>query len=302
MIDYKDFVVPDFYWDYFVKEKKSLFINSYLRENNILPSEDMIKNFIIDNEEREDFRRMLYSKYCVSGIIPESPDVPEIPGEDVIIPNNPNSGNSGDNIVIPESSGNTVYVMFDIDMEDIPETVGVENNIVNTIFKQGILNGDLLDKSIVDITLRNNGTKIKINDLSQIYNIPIGEYNVTGTIGEVNNEQSNEKCYLVFNHSISINKNGNITLLGTFESNIVLSNSHFTYGYEHRNFNTIYYGGTVYYYVGYYYTFINRFVGGGSIYYRRFTFDNIKYEIQCVGPDDQWIEGSSYYYDYVNEE
>ena len=46
MIDYKDFVIPEFYWDYFVREKRSLFINSYLKDNNILPSEDMIKNFI----------------------------------------------------------------------------------------------------------------------------------------------------------------------------------------------------------------------------------------------------------------
>ena len=52
MIDYKDFVIPEHYWNYFVKEKKSLFINSYLRKNNKLPSEDMIKNFIIDNSEK----------------------------------------------------------------------------------------------------------------------------------------------------------------------------------------------------------------------------------------------------------
>ena len=82
MIDYKDFVIPEFYWNYFVKEKKSLFINSYLRENNNLPSEDIIKNFVIDNKEKEDFRRILYSKYCVSGVMPE---VPEISGEEKTI-------------------------------------------------------------------------------------------------------------------------------------------------------------------------------------------------------------------------
>ena len=54
MIDYKDFVIPEFYWDYFVREKRSLFISSYLKDNNILPSEDMIKNFIIEEKERED--------------------------------------------------------------------------------------------------------------------------------------------------------------------------------------------------------------------------------------------------------
>lgn len=94
MIDYKDFVIPEFYWDYFVKEKKSLFINSYLRDNNILPSEDMIKNFIIDNKEREDFRRMLYSKYYISGIMPESPNFPILPD----VPEIPNSGNNITNI------------------------------------------------------------------------------------------------------------------------------------------------------------------------------------------------------------
>ena len=86
MIDYKDFVIPEFYWDYFINEKKSLFINSYLRENNNLPSEDIIKNFTIEEKEREDFRRMLYSKYYISGIMPESPDVPvlpDVPNEDI---------------------------------------------------------------------------------------------------------------------------------------------------------------------------------------------------------------------------
>ena len=183
MIDYKDFVIPEFYWDYFVREKKSLFISSYLKDNNILPSEDMIKNFIIEEKEREDFRRMLYSKYCVNGVMPEIPDVPEIPDGDVIIPNNPNSGNSGGNIVIPESSGNSVNVMFDIDMDDIPEAVGIGNNIVNTIFKQGILNGNLLDKSYCDISLSSSSINIEIKDLTQIYSIPKGEYSITGIIG-----------------------------------------------------------------------------------------------------------------------
>lgn len=88
MIDYKDFVIPEFYWDYFVREKKSLFINSYLKDNNILPSEDMIKNFIIEEKEREDFRRMLYSKYCISGVMPDVPNVPVLP-DNPITPNNP---------------------------------------------------------------------------------------------------------------------------------------------------------------------------------------------------------------------
>ena len=152
MIDYKDFVIPEFYWDYFVREKKSLFINSYLKDNNILPSEDMIKNFIIEEKEREDFRRMLYSKYCVSGVMPEIPNVPEIPGEEKTITfsfkkeNSSILGNSIDNaqIISEEDKYQFNYLTFCIEYkkeEDgyydyyAPYAYGVFNTFENITLK-----------------------------------------------------------------------------------------------------------------------------------------------------------------------
>lgn len=279
MIDYKDFVIPEFYWDYFVREKRGLFISSYLKDNNILPSEDMIKNFIIEEKEKEDFKRMLYSKYCISGVMPEIPNVPEIPDGDVIIPNNPNSGNSGDNIVIPESSGNIVNVMFDIDMNDIPEIVGVGNNVVNTIFKQGILNGDLLDKSIVDITLINENHTFYINNINKVYNIPKGKYIVKGVIGNKTSEQSNKKCYLSFNQNIDFIDDSTYVLIGNFESNLILSNSYFRYEYDHENIYINTENCIIYQYNEFYYTFVNNWYKSGDIIVRRIIFEDVVYNI-----------------------
>jgi hypothetical protein len=131
MIDYKDFVIPEHYWNYFVKEKKSLFINSYLKENNNLPSEDIIKNFTIEEKERENFKRLLYSKYCVSDIMPESPNVPE--------------------------EIKNVNITFGINIEDLTP-INNEVNDIAIIFKNGIKNLDLLEKDENDI-------KININDI-----------------------------------------------------------------------------------------------------------------------------------------
>lgn len=180
MIDYKDFVIPEFYWDYFVREKRSLFISSYLKDNNILPSEDMIKNFIIDEKEREDFRRMLYSKYCINGVMPEIPNVPEIPGEEKTITfsfkkeNSSILGNSIDNaqIISEEDKYQFNYLTFYIEYKK-------EDDYYYKAYAYGVFN------TFENITLKlKTGYKYKIScyyrGTNSVYNNKTGYHDSYG--------------------------------------------------------------------------------------------------------------------------
>ena len=245
MIDYKDFVIPEFYWDYFVREKRSLFISSYLKDNNILPSEDMIKNFIIDEKEREDFRRMLYSKYCISGVMPEIPVVP-------ILPDNPD---------IPEETIKMVNVTFGIEINDfIPFNDGIAetNNDVVNIFKNGINFMHLLEKDDRDIEIIINNDKEHIilsnlSDFNKTYNIPAGTYNISGHIGERGGTDTDNPI-IRFYETLEIYSSGEIKLHGTCNELLIISDKEFCFlDYTGREYNS-------YNYNGYYYWFDNKYM------------------------------------------
>ena len=313
---YENFVVPNIYWEYVLGQRRASFINDYYKKNKNYPTEDVLKNVALTTEEKEQYKRIFYAQYKATGIVPsepntpQEPDVPSIPpvsgGDETETPTTP---------IIPPSSGNMVNVMFDITMDDIPETVGIGNNAVNTIFKQGILNGDLLDKSYCNIILSGGGISIKIKDLTQIYSIPKGEYSVTGIIGnkeksefDLTNESVNH-TYLQYDSTILIEDNKLYYIKGNFTQNIIASNSDFAIQYFYDGCNASY-GGyderksetfLSYVYKNYQYVFTNNFnkitFSGNALTWKNilgynFIFDNVSYEIR----KQEWPNGSSYYY------
>ena len=308
---YENFIVPNIYWEYVLGQRRASFINDYYKKNKNYPTEDVLKNVALTTEEKEQYKRIFYAQYKATGIVPsepntpQEPDVPSIPpvsgGDETETPTTP---------IIPPSSGNMVNVMFDITMDDIPETVGVGNNVVNTIFKQGILNGDLLDKSHCNIILSGGGISIKIKDLTQIYSIPKGEYSVTGIIGNKDiGIRLCEQTYLTFNTTIQIENNGKTILQGIINSNIVVSNISYEFSYKYRWRNTstgrdgitTSNGITSFIYNNYNYVFVNNYeVNVDRLYENALSyfvnFGNIKYEISNEENNDAWLEGTSYYY------
>ena len=251
MIDYKDFVIPEFYWDYFVREKKSLFINSYLKNNNILPSEDMIKNFIIDEKEREDFRRMLYSKYCISGVMPEIPEIPDVP----VLPDNPD---------IPGETIKMVNVTFGIEINDfIPFNDGIAetNNDVVNIFKNGINFMHLLEKDDKDIEVIISNDKeyiilSNLSDFNKTYNIPAGTYKISGHIGERGGTDTDNPI-IRFNETLEIHSSGEIKLHALCDDLLIISDKEFEVViYKGSDIETTY---KCYNYNNYYYMFWDKY-------------------------------------------
>ena len=305
---YENFVVPSNYWEYVLGQRRASFINDYYKKNKNYPTEDVLKNVVLTTEEKEQYKRIFYAQYKATGMAPSEPNTPQEPDAPSIPP--VSGGDETEIPIIPPSSGNMVNVMFDITMDDIPETVGVGNNVVNTIFKQGILNGDLLDKSYCNITLNGGGTSIKIKDLTQIYSIPKGEYSVTGIIG--NKDRGIRLCeqtYLTFNTTIQIENNGKKLLQGIINSNIVVSNISYEFSYKYRWRNTstgrdgitTSNGITSFIYNNYNYVFVNNYeVNVDRLYENALSyfvnFGNIKYEISNEENNDAWLEGTSYYY------
>ncbi|MBP3630748.1 MAG: hypothetical protein J6J23_04605, partial [Clostridia bacterium] len=156
---YENFIVPSIYWEYVLGQHRVSFINEYYKKHKNYPTEDILKDVVLTTEEKEKYKRIFYAHYKLTGIVPSEPNTPQEPDAPVIPPVSGDDETETPNTpIIPPSSGNMVNVMFDITMDDIPETVGVGNNVVNTIFKQGILNGDLLDKSIANIVVKNDNT------------------------------------------------------------------------------------------------------------------------------------------------
>ena len=135
---YENFIVPNIYWEYVLEQKHITFINEFYKKNNYYPSKEEIANVVLTNDEMSKYKRLFYAKYYLTGNVPQdNQNTPNTP----IVPPTEESGSTEnppveDDVVIPPSSGNMVNVMFDITMDDIPETVGVGNNVVNTIFKQ----------------------------------------------------------------------------------------------------------------------------------------------------------------------
>ena len=222
---YENFIVPNTYWEYVLGQRRASFINDYYKKNKNYPPEDILKDVALTIEEKEQYKRIFYAQYKATGIVPSEPNTPQEPDVPSIPP--VSGGDETETPIIPPSSGNMVNVMFDITMDDIPETVGVGNNVVNTIFKQGILNGDLLDKSVANIVVKNDNATISIKDLTKIYTIPIGEYVVSGTVGQKTTDVSIDKTFLALNTTIEINDSEIVKLKPLFTESIIVSNVNF---------------------------------------------------------------------------
>lgn len=79
MLTYEEFIVPERYWDYCLEQHRIMFINKYFNINKKYPSKEEIGRFILCDNDKEKFKRMLYGKYLLSGNIPDVPVTPDIP-------------------------------------------------------------------------------------------------------------------------------------------------------------------------------------------------------------------------------
>ena len=285
---YENFIVPNTYWEYVLGQRRASFINDYYKKNKNYPPEDILKDVALTIEEKEQYKRIFYAQYKATGIVPSEPNTPQEPDVPSIPP--VSGGDETETPIIPPSSGNMVNVMFDITMDDIPETVGVGNNVVNTIFKQGILNGDLLDKSVANIVVKNDNATISIKDLTKIYTIPIGEYVVSGTVGQKTTDVSIDKTFLALNTTIEINDSEIVKLKPLFTESIIVSNVNFILQWNYSNgYNSYHENYDSYTYKGYNYTFSHTPYRINS---RVFIFNDIRYEVT----NENWVNGSAYYY------
>ena len=285
---YENFVVPNIYWEYVLGQRRASFINDYYKKNKNYPTEDVLKNVALTTEEKEQYKRIFYAQYKATGMAPSEPNTPQEPDVPSIPP--VSGGDETETPIIPPSSGNMVNVMFDITMDDIPETVGVGNNVVNTIFKQGILNGDLLDKSVANIVVKNDNATISIKDLTKIYTIPIGEYVVSGTVGQKTTDVSIDKTFLALNTTIEINDSEIVKLKPLFTESIIVSNVNFILQWNYSNgYNSYHENYDSYTYKGYNYTFSHTPYRINS---RTFIFNDISYTVTNAN----WVNGSAYYY------
>ena len=285
---YENFVAPNIYWEYVLGQRRASFINDYYKKNKNYPTEDVLKNVALTTEEKEQYKRIFYAQYKATGMAPSEPNTPQEPDVPSIPP--VSGGDETETPIIPPSSGNMVNVMFDITMDDIPETVGVGNNVVNTIFKQGILNGDLLDKSVANIVVKNDNATISIKDLTKIYTIPIGEYVVSGTVGQKTTDVSIDKTFLALNTTIEINDSEIVKLKPLFTESIIVSNVNFILQWNYSNgYNSYHENYDSYTYKGYNYTFSHTPYRINS---RTFIFNDISYTVTNAN----WVNGSAYYY------
>ena len=292
MTTYENFIVPNSYWEYVLQEHRISFINEYHKKHKKYPSEEDLQKVVLSADEKERYKRLFYARYCATGTVPSEPTTPSVPTTPPTNGNEDNNEQETPNTPItPPSSENIANVMFNITMDDIPETVGVDNKVVNTIFKQGILNGDLLDKSQCNITLKNENITIDITDLTKTYMLPFGEYSVSGTIGEKVTTVSDDKTFLKLDTTIIVNSSGEILLKPQFHKNIIISNSNFILQWKYSNgYNNYTENYDSYIYEGFSYTFSHT---PGRLNSRVIIFNDIKYTIT----KDDWVEGTCYYYD-----
>ena len=98
---YENFIVPNIYWEYVLKQHRISFINEYYKKHKNYPSDEILQEVVLTVEEKERYKRIFYTQYKVTGIVPQEPNTPIIPpisGDDEL--------ETPDNPIIPPSSGN----------------------------------------------------------------------------------------------------------------------------------------------------------------------------------------------------
>lgn len=219
--------------------------------------------------------------------------IEELETELNIIKNNSSSEDKDNNepsVDIPNEK-NMVDVMFKITMDDIPSSMG-KGDFVNTIFKQGILNGDLLDLSIANLNITNENMTIVITNINETYSLPVGTYNVTGTIGRERDSKMNkglQSACLNINEEITVHKNGEIYLNGIFEEVLIISDKEFIYRYY--KLGSYSNGGGSFPYNGYYYVFGRNILTSPPDSYKLY-FDGVTYTFPLNENGKHYIDGT----------
>lgn len=79
MVSYENFIVPDLYYDTFLKLCRIDFVNEYYKNNKRYPSSSEIEQIILNSKEKDSLKRRLYNEYCVTGKYPNTNITPNTP-------------------------------------------------------------------------------------------------------------------------------------------------------------------------------------------------------------------------------
>ena len=106
---YENFIVPNIYWEYVLRQRRASFINDYYKRYKNYPSDEILQEVVLTDEEKEKYKRVFYAQYKSTGIVPNEPNTPQEPDAPSIPPV---SGGVETETpitpIIPPSSGNIV--------------------------------------------------------------------------------------------------------------------------------------------------------------------------------------------------
>ena len=106
---YENFIVPNIYWEYVLRQRRASFINDYYKRHKNYPSDEILQEVVLTDEEKEKYKRVFYAQYKSKGIVPNEPNTPQEPDAPSIPPV---SGGVETETpitpIIPPSSGNIV--------------------------------------------------------------------------------------------------------------------------------------------------------------------------------------------------
>ncbi len=76
MTTYEDFVVPNSYWEYILQQHRVMFINEYHKKHKNYPSEEDLQKVVLSAGRKEQYKRILYAQYYVTGKVPSDSNTP----------------------------------------------------------------------------------------------------------------------------------------------------------------------------------------------------------------------------------
>lgn len=76
---YENFIVPNVYWEYVLGQRRVSFINDYYKRYKNYPSDEILQEVVLTDEEKEKYKRVFYAQYKATGMAPSEPNTPSVP-------------------------------------------------------------------------------------------------------------------------------------------------------------------------------------------------------------------------------
>ena len=136
---YENFIVPNIYWKYVLEQHRVSFINEYYKKHKNYPSDEILQEVVLTDEEKEKYKRIFYAQYKATGIVPSEPNIPQEPDTPIIPP----TIEDGEFVEIPNNE--IWYTTYDDEIL-IPSSLknGYESNsifgatLLRNIYENGI--------------------------------------------------------------------------------------------------------------------------------------------------------------------